>query len=282
MWSLLAWMVQGLLPVVAVNTAVVPAPVPVPVPVVEASALLTTSTMDQLRQRVADKIRGQSISTWYPGVDGNFSSSYAATDVIVQSPSTSQKGATAWVIKKNTPERPQAMSFATWPNYTTQPGTYSQTLSNGFSSTHEWSTTETIEVGVSLEVSVGIPDEAGMKETVNESISVSNTNTESKTVSQEESYTFSINVPPDTVLYAALTVTPISLEADWSATIVVDGWGFVRGNMGVPLAMQLSTFLSEAERTFRVSGSYTGLVGSNFSPCTETYPVNTQRPGRCP
>lgn len=249
---------------------------------VEQPALLTTTTLDVLRQRVADKLRGQAIGTWFDGVQGTFSSSFSASDVIIQSVTDAQRGDVHWEVRRSAPGRPQAMTYVTWPNYTNNVGQFSQTLSHGYTSTHEWSTSTTIDVGMSVSVSVGIPDEASMSATVSEDISVTDSRSESQSVTQDQSFNITQPVPPDSVLYAAVVVTPLTVEADWSATIVVDGYGFVRGNLGVPLPMQLSTFLTEAERTFQVSGTYSGEVGTDFHPCTETYAVDSPRPGRCP
>ena len=115
-----------------------------------------TSSAD-LVNRVVAKIRGKSLADLGIANVGRVPNDYTPAQVLFGVDTHAQLGDVIWGTTRKTPLSVKTLDFATWSNASSQQQQYQQTFTDSFTETYSWETTTALQVGVSLELSVGIP-----------------------------------------------------------------------------------------------------------------------------
>ncbi|MGH3860278.1 ETX/MTX2 family pore-forming toxin, partial [Actinokineospora sp.] len=226
--------------------------------------------MSDMQDKIAAQIRGKATGapawTGYGTVPADWS---AANVLIMVYSTTADANQLAWTGTQLVAGNPESLDHLLWTNSTSEPQSWSSTLTDTYTDTFEYSTTKALSVGVEVSLSVGLPAGVEAGTTLSTEVSLSSTATTTSTRDKSWSRTVNVNVSPHMSTYASLVVTPSSATATWTAPVVVDGTVYAKGltyggvDFGMSFEKQLSQYLPNvADRTFVTSGRFTSRVGT--------------------
>ncbi|XP_042148445.1 uncharacterized protein LOC120837589 [Ixodes scapularis] len=140
---------------------------------------------------------------------------------------------------------------------------------------YSWQTQNTMSVGHSLSIEVGLPKVVSITGSFSKTVSLSKTTGQVETVSEEYTAEVKVTIPPMKSAKIEWVITDVTQEIPWTAQIDVEGWFAIWFRKRVnnhylwfyPVSLLEDPLLKETKEglSYTARGIFTGVRGTNSS-----------------